>query len=782
MKRKTAFLMAAMMAVTSVFADGLTVFALEEAETVIEVAADTSPEESEESSEITVADSVTEAEANNELLTKETIEGMPAVEETEGQEFGDETDGTTVEAAEDIAELPQESEFSEVESETFAEQTVGSETTESEFPIEEDYEISVDLDSDKLINVAATDTLALPMDDTSVIANGGVTLDANYFSDENFRIDLGYNWDEWDVDNDNVLSSAEIEEIERMYVGEAGIKDLTGIEYFTNLTYLDCSLNQLTKLDVSHNTMLEGMNCSNNPLGSLDVSNNTKLNFLDCHSNNLTSLDVSKNTRLETFWCYDNQLTTLDVSNSTNLYDLSCYGNNLTVLNFGGIVNLIELDCDDNQLKELDVHLNRDLEHLDCRDNCLTELNVRPNMELIGLDCSGNQLTELDVSDNEYLEGLGCGGNSLGTLDVSKNEYLTSLDCTGCQLKELNVSNNPDLRELACGGNQLKNLDVSKNQNLEYFWCDGNALATLDVSQNTKLIRLECGNNQLTSLDVSTSKDLFNLNCENNQLTSLNLGAKTDFAILHCNGNRLTSLNLESLGLSMINCELSPQTQAVQLKDVGNGQQLDMANLVGKDNLAKVHFISKVPAMGSDGVITFSGCALPESVSYNYTCAVGDDNVPLNLEVTLALTGRQSGHSFGNYEITKEPTVLEEGIQTRKCTGCGAEESTPVPKLTPTMELNVTSIKLKTKQSTTKVKVSGLAAGDAIASWTTSNPKIVTVNANGKISAKSKKGKATITVTLKSGLTGEVKVTVQKKAVACTKVTLNKKSVTLKKD
>ena len=71
--------------------------------------------------------------------------------------------------------------------------------------------------------------------------------------------------------------------------------------------------------------------------------------------------------------------------------------------------------------------------------------------------------------------------------------------------------------------------------------------------------------------------------------------------------------------------------------------------------------------------------------------------------------------------------------------------------------------------------MSGLASGDAVASWKSSNPKIVTVNSKGKIKAKAKKGRATVTVTLKSGLSEDIQVTVQKNEVACTKVTLNKK-------
>ena len=63
----------------------------------------------------------------------------------------------------------------------------------------------------------------------------------------------------------------------QMYCGGASISDLTGIEAFTSLTYLECSANLLTSLDVSQNTALTDLNCYDNPLTSLDVSQNTAL-------------------------------------------------------------------------------------------------------------------------------------------------------------------------------------------------------------------------------------------------------------------------------------------------------------------------------------------------------------------------------------------------------------------------------------------------------------------------------------------------------------------------
>ena len=72
--------------------------------------------------------------------------------------------------------------------------------------------------------------------------------------------------------------------------------------------------------------------------------------------------------------------------------------------------------------------------------------------------------------------------------------------------------------------------------------------------------------------------------------------------------------------------------------------------------------------------------------------------------------------------------------------------------LTPSIKVNMTLIPPQVKQTTTKFKVSGLANGDSIVSYTSSNPKVFTVNKNGKIKAGKKKDHAVLTITLKSGL------------------------------
>ena len=144
------------------------------------------------------------------------------------------------------------------------------------------------------------------------------------------------------------------------------------------------------------------------------------------------------------------------------------------------------------------------------------------------------------------------------------------------------------------------------------------------------------------------------------------------------------------------------------------------------------------------------------------------------------------GHSYGAWTITKEATVSSKAEQKRTCSTCGKEEITTYgEKLRPTISTNATSLKLKKKRSTTKFTVTGLAKGDYVTSITSSNNKIVTVtgNKNGtcKIKAGSKTGKATITIKLASGLTKQIKVTVQKKAVTCSKIKNVPKTINLKK-
>lgn len=138
-------------------------------------------------------------------------------------------------------------------------------------------------------------------------------------------------------------------------------------------------------------------------------------------------------------------------------------------------------------------------------------------------------------------------------------------------------------------------------------------------------------------------------------------------------------------------------------------------------------------------------------------------------------------HAFGNWKTTIKETVLKEGEKERTCSICGLTEKEKIAKTPATIKVNMTTIRLKRKQSTTKFKVSGLVKGDSVKSYKSSDKKIFTVDKNGKITAKNKSGSAKLTITLMSGKKENVKVKVQKKTVKTTKLTVNTSSLVLLK-
>ena len=127
-------------------------------------------------------------------------------------------------------------------------------------------------------------------------------------------------------------------------------------------------------------------------------------------------------------------------------------------------------------------------------------------------------------------------------------------------------------------------------------------------------------------------------------------------------------------------------------------------------------------------------------------------------------------HKYSAYKITKAATALRTGSKMRICSVCNKKETASIKKLPATIKLNTTSIVLKVKQSTTKVKVRGLAKGDAVASWKSGNTKLVKVTNSGKITAGKKVGTTNVTITLRSGKKAVVKVKVQKGAVRTTRI------------
>ncbi|MBO4570636.1 MAG: hypothetical protein J5699_01760 [Bacteroidales bacterium] len=256
---------------------------------------------------------------------------------------------------------------------------------------------------------------------------------------------------QFDRNHDGEISYAEASWVDTLKVGRKSIASMKGLEAFINLTYLDCSQNRLTALNVSKCTKLVTLICNGNLISELSLSSNIDLKVLRCGSNQLSSLSLIKNTELTEVSCDINQLASLDVALCKSLKTLECRYNKLTSLNLLGNTELSTLRCNNNEIASLSLPLYGSLKDLYCGDNMLSSLDLgtapnvvnlycsnnkltylRSGASVSTLDCSNNLLSSMDLSNSTRLMILYCGSNLFTTLDLSLFGSLRSVSCSNC--------------------------------------------------------------------------------------------------------------------------------------------------------------------------------------------------------------------------------------------------------------------------------------------------------------------------------------------------------------
>lgn len=320
------------------------------------------------------------------------------------------------------------------------------------------------------INAAATDNSASVAE-----------INSTNFPDNTFR---SYVSENFDSNGDGWLSQNECLNVETIDVSgtesaKGNIQSLKGVEFFTNLTELNCAYNQLTSLDVSKCTGLISLDCFDNNLTRIDVSGCTSLDYLNLNINSLTNLDVSDCNALTVLCFCSNNLTSIDISNCTNLTELYCHSNSLTSLDVSNCTDLTYLICNINNLTSLDV------------SNC-------PDLKWLRFE--NNKVTRVDVTECPHLKYLYCWDNNLSSLDVTQFPALTELVCYNNNLSSLDVSNCTDLYYLDCSDNNLSSLDVSNCTVLKYLNCYSNSYTFGTVNESYPL-------NSLPGFDASKASN-----------------------------------------------------------------------------------------------------------------------------------------------------------------------------------------------------------------------------------------------------------------------------------
>ncbi len=350
-----------------------------------------------------------------------------------------------------------------------------------------------------------------------------VPIDEAHFPDPAFREFVIY---EYDRDKDGLLTADDLAKVTYMncsdeksdYIDDGKqLASLKGIEYFTSLTDLNCSFNEIEELDLSKNTELTELDCSVNKIKSLDLSKNTKLEDLIADHNNLTSLNMGSNTALERIDCYCNELPELDVSANTSLEKLSCYTNKLTRLALPP--SIYRLECQDNQLTSLNLSNCTELDYAECHHNHIESIDLDGCTTLSHLYCYDNLLTSLDLSHTRDLNELRCSNNRLKSLSLNGCRYLYELECDGNQLTSLDISScAEDFQKLSCQNCSLtvavgtdRTIDLSTlpgsfDEAKASNWTGGtvnDGVLTVNDDATSVTYRYDCGHDQIATFTLN---------------------------------------------------------------------------------------------------------------------------------------------------------------------------------------------------------------------------------------------------------------------------------------
>ena len=290
----------------------------------------------------------------------------------------------------------------------------------------------------------------------TTLSRADVQINEKTFPDEQFRsFILSQPYGE-----DALLADNEIEGITFMYATEKGIQSLKGIEYFSALTSLYCSGNQLTELDVSKNRALNSLYCGSNQLTSLNVAGCSLLSMINFSRNKICGAEMD--------------------ALIEGLPDFS--GTEET----GGLY-AVSGDDDGNQMTDVQTIAAQQKGWTTYYSDGWDWYEKTPEIEI-------NETTFPDDNFRKWAQGR--YGETLSAAEISGAKYVTLNDQGIQSLKGIEYFT--ALTSLYCYNNRLAELNLSRNIALTELYCYTNQLAALELSRNVKLKVLSCYQNRIT--------------------------------------------------------------------------------------------------------------------------------------------------------------------------------------------------------------------------------------------------------------------------------------------
>ncbi|PXY46013.1 T9SS type A sorting domain-containing protein [Flavobacterium hydrophilum] len=451
----------------------------------------------------------------------------------------------------------------------------------------------------------------------------------------------------YDTVLDGKVETKKINRVKQLYIPNGSITDLTGIQDFSALTYLDCRYNDLKSLDMSKNTALTSLECFSNKLTSIDVSKNIALTSLGVSNNLLTSLNLNSNTALTSLNCESNKINSLDLSKNAALTTIYCSNNQLISLNIKneGNKKIGTLNFNNNPLltctivddveyaKEKWSNQANTAQNTFSRFECSTVTQIpdakfEDKLIALGIDTDGKNgvvfnsgitaLTTLNVSNSSItdltglkgfiaLKTLNCSNNTLSDLDISKNTVLTSLNCsnnttlTCIQVADINAAKTnitttqeaKDKFSLDCNSYTLiPDSNFEKTLiSLGYDTAIDGKVLTKNIN-TIKSLELPWYNDIKDITGIQDFASLTSLICRSLKIKTLDISNNINLTYLDCSSNELTSLDIsKNINLTELNCSSNKLTNLVL------GQNNKLTNLNYSYNVLPNLNISEITSL-----------------------------------------------------------------------------------------------------------------------------------------------------------------------------------------
>jgi len=271
--------------------------------------------------------------------------------------------------------------------------------------------------------------------------------------DANFVTYLQINLSSAMSGNQMNITSAAVTTTQTLVIAQQGVLNLTGIQYFTSLTYLACYNNGLTYLPVLPNS-LTYLDCDNNKLTSLPALPNSLI-WVDCTANKLLNIPTLSS-NMTNLYCSNNYLTSLPTL-PNSLAVLYCNNDSLTSLPTLG-TSLTSLQCYSNKITCFPTF-----------PNSITSLHIGANP----YNCLPNYISSMDSSF--FTTPLCAAGNSNGCAIATGINQITDLN------NQVNIYPNPTNNNFTIETNS------TEKQTLQLFDVNGKLVLTQTINGKTNI-------------------------------------------------------------------------------------------------------------------------------------------------------------------------------------------------------------------------------------------------------------------------------------------------------